>query len=202
MKEKSFERKEALLDAALDEFINNPYDDASLNTIIKNANISKGTFYYHFENKQALYLDLLKTAFHAKWTFIFEQTQESDNLSENTIFDKFLLQARFGMQFAKKFPKYGALSNRFSRSKNSPIYEIAKEHIGIESGKMLENMVQKSITDGDFSPNYPAEFIIKVVCYLFNHYDEIVDMENEDDLDRIYEKLESFVKFMKDGLGK
>ncbi len=44
LKEKSFERKTELLEAALDEFTSKSYEDASLNMIIKNAGISKGLF--------------------------------------------------------------------------------------------------------------------------------------------------------------
>lgn len=83
MKEKTFERKTELLEAALDEFAAKSYDDASLNTIIKNAGISKGTFYYHFADKQALYLFLLESSVKSKWDFINEKALENSNAFSN-----------------------------------------------------------------------------------------------------------------------
>ena len=41
-------------------FIENGYDGASLNEIIQKAGISKGSFYYYFEDKSDLYLTVLK----------------------------------------------------------------------------------------------------------------------------------------------
>ena len=54
------ERKKKILDAARLEFIRNGYDRASLNTIIREAGISKGSLYYYFEDKIDLYITVLK----------------------------------------------------------------------------------------------------------------------------------------------
>ena len=53
------ERRERILDAARIEFIKNGYEGASLNTIISEAGISKGSLYYYFEDKLDLYLTVL-----------------------------------------------------------------------------------------------------------------------------------------------
>ena len=54
------ERKKKILDEARLEFIRNGYDRASLNTIIREAGISKGSLYYYFEDKIDLYITVLK----------------------------------------------------------------------------------------------------------------------------------------------
>ncbi|MFC1650724.1 TetR/AcrR family transcriptional regulator [Candidatus Latescibacterota bacterium] len=53
------ERRKSILAAAQNEFIKNGYDSASLNTIIAEAGISKGSLYYYFEDKSDLYLTVL-----------------------------------------------------------------------------------------------------------------------------------------------
>lgn len=60
MNKNSFKRNNELIRAALDEFSIHSYENASLNKIIKNAGISKGLFYYHFDDKKALYSFILK----------------------------------------------------------------------------------------------------------------------------------------------
>lgn len=72
MKEKSFEKKSELFEAALSEF-SSKKEDASLNNIIKNAGISKGIFYYHFKDKQELYIYLLKSSVEVKLAFTNNQ---------------------------------------------------------------------------------------------------------------------------------
>ncbi len=54
------ERKKKILDTARLEFIRNGYDGASLNTIVRGAEISKGSLYYYFEDKTDIYLTVLK----------------------------------------------------------------------------------------------------------------------------------------------
>ena len=55
------EKKKKIIDAAKIEFANHRYEDASINQIIKNIQMPRGSFYLYFENKQDLYLYILKT---------------------------------------------------------------------------------------------------------------------------------------------
>jgi len=56
------EKKQRLIDAALEEFSRRTFSQASLNQIIKQADIPKGSFYQYFENKEDLYLYLAEAA--------------------------------------------------------------------------------------------------------------------------------------------
>lgn len=48
-----------ILDAALDIFSNKGYHDASVDEIVEQSGTSKGSVYFHFPNKQRLFLSLL-----------------------------------------------------------------------------------------------------------------------------------------------
>ncbi|SOC44897.1 TetR/AcrR family transcriptional regulator [Salinicoccus kekensis] len=48
-------RQAEILNAALNEFANYGYKDASTNRIVKDAGMSKGMLYYYFENKEDVY---------------------------------------------------------------------------------------------------------------------------------------------------
>lgn len=52
------EKRQALLDIALECFIKNGLNQTSVNDIIQNAGIAKGTFYHYFPSKEALILEL------------------------------------------------------------------------------------------------------------------------------------------------
>jgi AcrR family transcriptional regulator len=49
------EQQEAILRAALEEFASHGFNEASLNRIIEEAGISKGSMYYYFDGKEDLY---------------------------------------------------------------------------------------------------------------------------------------------------
>lgn len=54
------ERQEAILDVALQEFSAHGFAGASLNRIIAQAGVSKGSMYYYFDSKEDLYAHLLR----------------------------------------------------------------------------------------------------------------------------------------------
>ena len=56
-------KRQRLLDAAWQEFTTVSYMDASINKIIQNAEISRGSFYQYFSGKQDLFAYLLQTLF-------------------------------------------------------------------------------------------------------------------------------------------
>ena len=52
-------KQQIILDAARKEFTSTLYEDASINKIVKDANISRGSFYCYFENKKDIYLYIM-----------------------------------------------------------------------------------------------------------------------------------------------
>lgn len=48
-------KREKIVWAAIDEFVESGYEGASINRIIKKANISRGSFYTYFENKDDIF---------------------------------------------------------------------------------------------------------------------------------------------------
>lgn len=68
------EKRQHLLNAALCEFSEQPYEKVSVFKIAKNAGISRSSFYYYFKDKKDIYHHLL---FEVKLKFIEElKTQE------------------------------------------------------------------------------------------------------------------------------
>ena len=53
------EKQKKIIDAAIDEFAEVPFAEASINKIIKTAEISRGSFYMYFDDKYDLVMYLL-----------------------------------------------------------------------------------------------------------------------------------------------
>lgn len=49
------EKRDRIINSAIEEFSNYPFNKASTNTIVKNAGISKGLLFHYFGNKKELY---------------------------------------------------------------------------------------------------------------------------------------------------
>jgi len=54
------QRRNAILDAAEDEFITRGFSGASYNQIIERAGVSKGAMYYYFDDKEDLFLTVVQ----------------------------------------------------------------------------------------------------------------------------------------------
>ena len=194
MKEKSFDRRKPLLDAALEEFSQSGFDEASINRILKNAGISKGVFYYHFKDKEALYICLVEEASRVKWDFIASELGDKDIKSAD-IFELFRRQACAGIRFAQQHPRYHQFARMLAIEKNPGI----RAYIDAEfaQSEKLEVMIERAMQNGDFSPAYSKDFLTTVIGFMFAHFDDVFPNERD-----TYENLDNYIAMLKNGLGR
>ncbi len=192
MKDKIFDRRQQLLDAALEEFSQTSFDEASINRILKNAVISKGVFYYHFKDKEALYLCLMEETSAVKWGFITAELRDKE-ISQANIFEQFRMQAQAGIRFAQQHPKYHQFARMLAKEKNPGI----RAHIdaAFAQSDQLAAMVERGIKSNDFTSKYSKEFLITAIGFLFAHFDDMFPNERD-----AYENLDSYISMMKNGL--
>lgn len=199
MRKSNFSNRESLIEATLDEFTSYNYEKASLNRIIKSAGISKGTFYYHFKNKEDLYKHILVTSVKDKWMYINDYTKENQTDFESIdIFDKFLYQAKTGIMYAFEHPKYHQLGVMFAKEKGTHIYDSIIDDIGSDSTEMLKTMVHEAYESGELDKSYSKDFIFKLLETMFNNFYEL--FKDEHALEQSLKNLEEYVRFMKYGL--
>ena len=60
--ERAAERREAIIAAAMDEFIARGFAATRLDDIAKRAGVAKGTIYLHFRDKESMFEELIRTA--------------------------------------------------------------------------------------------------------------------------------------------
>lgn len=60
--ERAAERRSAIVDAAMDEFIARGFAATRLDDIAKRAGVAKGTIYLHFKDKESMFEELIRTA--------------------------------------------------------------------------------------------------------------------------------------------
>ncbi len=99
------EKRNKIFNVALKEFAVNDYNSASINNIVEEAGISKGSMYQYFTNKKDLYLYLLDQASHKKLKFISEHTEETTE----DFFAMLKAMHLEGARFDLTHPKYSKL---------------------------------------------------------------------------------------------
>lgn len=201
MNKNLFKKNNELIEAALDEFSSHSYENASLNKIIKKAGISKGLFYYHFEDKKALYSSILETAAENQVEFINKNMKEQD-LTDKDIFENLKLQFQISGKFAAANPKYYKFIAMFFKENQNEINNDLKSAVESSNNLLLDHLVNNAIKNGDFSKRFSNEFITKIMGYLFTNYFEIFNEEEDYELENILENAKNFIDFLKYGLGK
>ena len=70
-------KRESILKAAIEEFYTKGYEGSSMDTISKEANVSKATIYNHFKNKEELFLaiaQILTARFEESFNYTYNQS--------------------------------------------------------------------------------------------------------------------------------
>lgn len=191
-------KKEIIIDAALKEFKRTLLKDASINKIIKDANISRGSFYNYFNDINDLYMYSLSN--HKKRLFdMFNETLIESNgdlfictnnitnkiidfciLEKNkTLFKNFFLNINYHVSIRKEINK-DELENKYKLLET--ISKINMKNIKIDSEEELFYIIDMLIG-----------FIIHGLIEIF------LDEKNEE---IIKEKIKKQVEILKKGIYK
>lgn len=122
------EQQQAILRAALDEFATYGFNAASLNRIIDAAGISKGSMYYYFDGKEALYAHVARAElgrlFEATGPFPIPAARGADAFW-STLEDYYL---RIMGAFAES-PQLAALTRDWLTVSASPVLQQAQKEM-------------------------------------------------------------------------
>lgn len=96
------DKRTVITNAAIDEFAEYGFEAASINRIVANGGISKGSFYQYFEDKMDVFKFLLDAAANEKTQFF--KGKHPPGLGQG-VFDYFRWMIKTGMEFNTTNPK-------------------------------------------------------------------------------------------------
>ncbi len=204
MEVKEFEKKEELFQAALKEFTEKSYNQASLNTIIKNAGMSKGSFYYYFKNKMHLYkfvineVGKIEESFNERW--IKENNVNLENLG---LFDILEIHGRAGIDMLTEYPEYYEFWKRIIKEDHPEIKTIINERSIEHLDSLLNPFIQNSIDKGEIRTDFSIEFINSIISnilliFFFSIIGDSIELGGE----KILRDYNKYLDFIRNGLGK
>ena len=157
--------------------------------------MSKGQFYYHFKNKQALYFALVEVLITRKQAFL--ATVMQPKILTADIFTIFKTQIQQGITFARTHPEIQAFSESFLREKGNPIFEEVMTRFNFDNDAGLNQLIEVAHRKGEFHANYPLPFVQQLLGALFSHATDLADFTTVADAEV---NLERLVQFMQSGL--
>lgn len=148
------EKRELIINAAIKEFVQNGFEKASTNEIVKEAKISKGSLFNYFNSKKELYVYLFEYGVQ-----VIDGLYEQIDLSETDLFkrleniglQKLYIQSKYPLVFdflASCVQEESAEIKEIIKHKVDAVYDQGKELIykNIDYSKFREGIeIEKAI---------------------------------------------------------
>lgn len=96
-------RHEEIISATIELFLQKGYGETSIADIAQNARVSKETFYFHFKNKEDLFMECADRIFHDMFNSVWQEIRDEK--------DRFKRIVKRGRAFYAAYPKWIEMMN-------------------------------------------------------------------------------------------
>jgi len=195
-------KREALVNAALQEFSKKPYEQASLNAILKGASVTKGAFYYSFKDKLDLYTQILKDASLSKLSYFVNEVGYDNMIQpdDSSLFEYMKQMISVAIGFTNAYPDYHDFDKMF-QSECEEFRAMILGQEGLNSYDYLIPMIDKSFENGNIDSYYSLEFVQAIATYMLTHYSDIINYANKPE-EELRGDINMFFTFMERGFSK
>lgn len=159
------EKQNRILNAAINEFAEKGYENASTNEIVKDAGISKGLLFHYFKNKKQLFLFLYDYCIDVSMTEFYKKI----DLNERDFFVRLRQIHLIKAELLNKYPKMLKFIEVANMEKSSDIENdlntINKEELESASKRVFDGIDLSKFRDG-----IDIEKAINVVIWSFQGF--------------------------------
>lgn len=189
------EKRERIIETAIDEFAEYSYEGASITRIVDNANIAKGSFYQYFEDKKDLFKHILDITAEKKLMYITGLLKDLEKLD---FFQAFREMYVAGIRFAKEHPRLSKIGNSLVKGADVKLMqEILGEAIP-KSNEFIKGMLLRGVQRGEIAPGIDVDIVAYMLTELSISISEyfIKEMGAEDDMEilKLADKMISVVE--------
>jgi len=163
------EKRNHILEIAINEFAANPYDVASISNIVRKAGIAKGSFYQYFEDKKDLYRTLIEISTDKKQALLTELPSPSP---WSDLFNYLRWQFLSTVIFEIRYPDLSQITFR-AFVEEVPFPEMAEELRRRGTTQFFKQMIAQGINFGEVAvwvDSDVAAFLLETVFYQFGKY--------------------------------
>ncbi|MBL8102711.1 MAG: TetR/AcrR family transcriptional regulator [Anaerolineales bacterium] len=153
------EKRQTVVNAAIDEFAEYGFESASINRIVANSGISKGSFYQYFEDKMDVFKYLMDVIAQEKTEFFKGKHPPSPGQS---IFGYFRWMIKTGMEFNSTNPKLVKAIARVLLSEGMYYGQIFAD-VRKKTMDTLVGMIQSAKQNGEIDASVDEKVAAKVM---------------------------------------
>src|SRR5580704_5829208 len=145
------ERPQEILEAAFTEFSRNGYASTTLDQIAEHAGVTKGTIYVYFENKEHLFISMVRELTKATLDTVQDMFARHEGSTADLLRESFryiyqhIVEDRRRREVARMLiaeaPRFPALADRY------------REEIHVPCHALLDQVIQRGIDRGEIRPS-------------------------------------------------
>ncbi len=186
------DKKQKIIQACIDEFAQHPFSSASINQIIKHANISRGSFYQYFDDKEDCYMFLLSEVAKVKMDLLKNATVEHQG---NSFFDNLMVMLEQTLTWIEKEPKLYAIGVLMEYDNSDFIQRLMdKNKAGIELFKAL---VKQDIDKGYIRQDIDVDLMVQMLMSV--NRDVLMTAYRERDFEKVKYQFRQVLNIIKEG---
>ena len=200
------EKRTVIVNAAIDEFAGYGFESASINRIVANSGISKGSFYQYFEDKADVFKYLLTVLEREKMEYFNGKHPPSSNMDT---FQYFRWMIKAGMEFNSAYPRMTQAISRVLLGEGLYYGKAFGEHHQ-KAINAFSMMINQAIERGEVDPSVDVDLAVMVMdtwsnaisSYILNEGKKQKDMMKWVRSVKTQEKIDKLLYVMEYGLRK
>lgn len=190
------DKKQKIIKVAIEEFANKGYKNATIDSIVTKAGISKGSIFQYFKNKKNLYLYLCDY----QVNLIKDQINNTKKPDNNDFFELYRHAAIVKYQILKVSPYIF----KFFTTLYTDDSEVAKAWLSnvIQTKNQLVVDFMGDFDKSKFKDEIDIDMAVKTVELTFNGLsinwmDKLTNEDYEVDLKNIFDEVDNYINFYK-----
>lgn len=193
------EKKNRVLEAALEEFGNRSFHQATVGRIVKKADIPKGSFYQYFESKKDLYRHLIEMSQEKKFEFMKGVLEEMES---EDVFGRLRRLYRAGFRFAEQNPRLLAVGQNLMKEDAELREELLGESLA-SAEDFIIGILKEGVENDEIDPNANLSVATSMITqYNMKLVDLFLGTPLNEGAEEFLKKIDSMTVILKNGLSK
>lgn len=187
------DKQNIVFKACVKEFSLAPFSQTSINKIIKNANISRGSFYQYFQDKEDCYMYVLSEIAKVKVQLMEKSTTDHPNQS---FFDHIKTMIDQTLQWIEKEPEYYMIGYWMNYDDSEFIIKLMEYNK--QSMIFFKNLIVKDQEEGLIASDIDVDLLVRMIMSV--NKDILMDAYRKKDFNRVKTEFLTMMNIIRKGV--
>ncbi len=199
------DKQARIIEAALTEFADKGYQQASLNTIVAASGIAKGSLYQYFTDKSGIFLYVFDFAIAVVRRLL---VQVKDSTQEEDFFTRLERSLLAGLDFIRQYPKIYGIYLKILFDQQVPQRQELLQRVRQYAANYLHSLLRQGLARGELRPDLPAASAVFLLDALLDRFlqaasvpafDVVLDLEQANP-EALRQRVQELMDILRRGL--